>query len=398
MTMFGSMTPDMMQMMMQQMNSMQNGQWPNMMGKIQQFKTTKSAAYIITGMGMGMGMNPMDMFTAFGMQGMGGMNPNMMSMNGMNGMMGGMDFNGNNFGGGGGGGWNGQQMNSGGDYGASSGYYPDGGYNQSSHQGNYPPHMQSHQHNKFSMKNSSYNQQQGSFRGSTRGYGRGYHNNQGFHGRSYSQNNTGVSEGPPLNAPAGPKAMRENTDAYSARNRASSKTGSDQQQASSTDDGVHKDTTSNDDKQQVSDVRSQAAEQTRAQQANEDQQPGTEDMTGTPGDTSYDKGKDYFNQTNGTPTEGQYDQRSYRGGYRGRGEYEARGGWRGRGGFHSVRTPDVQPTTPVEPAGVGVAGAPSGPKAMREGNVYGGRVRGGLHPGGRGHSQSISSAKPEEYA
>src|SRR5579883_1010380 len=100
--------------------------------------------------GFGMGMNPMDMFAAFGMQGMqgmGGMNPNMMNMNGMNGMMG-MDFN-NNFGNGG---WNGQQMN--GDFGASTGYYPDGGYNQFSHQGNYPSHNRHNQ--QFPIKNESF--------------------------------------------------------------------------------------------------------------------------------------------------------------------------------------------------------------------------------------------------
>jgi hypothetical protein len=345
--------------------------------------------------GMGMGMNPMDMFSAFGMQGMGGMNPNMMNMNGMGGMMG-MDFNGNFSGG-----WNGQQM---GDFGASSGYYPDGGYNQSSHQGNYP-HM-SHRNQQFSMKNNSYNQQ-GSFRGSNRGFGRGYHN-QGYHNRSQSQSFPGASDGPPANAPTGPKAQRESGDVsfhQQAHNRGSSKAGSDQQQASTMDDGADKDATNYDDKQQVSDITRDADTELSSEQlAKDDTQPGTEGINAAAGDTLHDMGNDtgsYFNQTNGTSSESQHDQRSHRGGYRGRGGHEPRGGWRGRGGpswqYHGTRGPEAQPTPPAEPVGLGVQGAPSGPKAMREGNTYSSRGRGGLHAGGPGHSQTVSSGKLEEY-
>jgi hypothetical protein len=348
---------------------------------------------------MGMGMNPMDMFAAFGMQGMGGVNPNMMNMNGMNGMMG-MDFNGSF-----GGSWNGQQM-AGSDFGASSGYYPDGGYNQSSLQGNYPPHMSHRQNQQFSMKNNSYNQQ-GSFRGSHRGFGRGYQN-QGYHNRSHSQNFSGVSEGPPPNAPTGPKAQREGMHGsfhHQAHNRASSKAVSDRQQALATDDGTNKDTTNYDDKQQVSDnTRDLDTERASEQPAKDDNRIATEDINDTSGDAPYNKGNDtpsYWNQANGTPNEGQYDQRSYRGGSRGHGGFEPRGGWRGRGGsnwqYHGTRGPEAQSTPPVEPTGIGVEGAPSGPKAMREANAWRGRDRGGIHAGGRGQNQSISSAKPEEY-
>lgn len=146
----------------------------------------------------GMGMASMDMptmFGGFGMQGMGGMNSNMMNMlgmNGMNGMMG-MDFNG------GFDGWNnGQQM--GGGFGASSGFFPnDGGYNQS-HQGHFPQmsHQQQYPKNNFHNQNRF----QGSQRG---GYGRGYHNqaNGQFHNQPSIQ-----PSGPPPGAPKGPKAAQ----------------------------------------------------------------------------------------------------------------------------------------------------------------------------------------------
>lgn len=54
--------------------------------------------------------------------------------------------------------------------------------------------------------------------------------------------------------------------------------------------------------------------------------------------------------------------RGFHRGYRG-GSFDAGRGGRGRGSIHSIATV----MTPVEPPGVGVVGAPTGPKALREG-------------------------------
>jgi hypothetical protein len=128
------------------------------------------------------------MFGGYGMQGMAGMNPNMMNM--MNGMMG-MDFNG-----GYGNAWNnGQQLN--GDFGASTGFYPGGGYNQS-HQGHVPQMSQHQQYPKNNFQN------QNRFPGSQRGHGRGgfYNQGRGQYDQSFPQ-----PQAPP-NAPTGPKAAQ----------------------------------------------------------------------------------------------------------------------------------------------------------------------------------------------
>jgi hypothetical protein len=44
MSMFNGMTPEMMQMMMQQMSGMQNGSWPNMMGECELGNMSRIAA------------------------------------------------------------------------------------------------------------------------------------------------------------------------------------------------------------------------------------------------------------------------------------------------------------------------------------------------------------------
>jgi hypothetical protein len=79
-----------------------------------------------------------------------------------------------------------------------------------------------------------------------------------------------------------------------------------------------------------------------------------------------------------------------RGAFRGRGEYRGRGPNYGAyaNGIHSSSTTSAtQPILPVEPMGLGVAGAPTGPKALREGlpntSLRGGRgfsIVGRAHP------------------
>jgi len=90
----------------------------------------------------------------------------------------------------------------------------------------------------------------------------------------------------------------------------------------------------------------------------------------------------------------------FRGGYgRGRGGYEFHGSFGGRGvsGFMPPMAKDAQVgeakvVTPVEPVGVGVQGAPTGPKAMRERAQSGGfRGRGGFAPPSSRQDYSTSS-------
>lgn len=277
-------------------------------------------------------------------------------------------------------------MNNGTDFGA---YPQDGGYNN---QGNYPNNMSSN-HRQFS-KNDSYRDQpreRGSFRGSQRVFGRGnYRDERPGHGRSFS--NAGppvVSEGPPLNAPTGPKAQREPpAETY----HSSSKAGSDRPQASPTNEGASRDTTNNNE-QEVGTSAHETELELRLQQSSKDEQPKEN------GDTRLEEkleNGDQEKQTIGTPNEGYFDQRSQRGTFRGRGRGgEGRGGWRGREGWHAQGSRPEVPSAPApaEPVGLGVPNAPSGPKAMREGAIRG---RGGLH--GRIHSQTFSSARQEEYA
>ena len=73
---------------------------------------------------------------------------------------------------------------------------------------------------------------------------------------------------------------------------------------------------------------------------------------------------------------------------RGRGGF-GRGGFRGRGGFGQYQS-EVQVVTPVQPIGVGVEGAPTGPRAMREGLPNTGfRGRGGFHGPAKGGHQAL---------
>ncbi|KAF2763331.1 hypothetical protein EJ05DRAFT_34291 [Pseudovirgaria hyperparasitica] len=125
-------------------------------------------------MGMpGMGMDAMamsqGMFGGFGGQNMG--------MNGMNGMNMGMGF-----GGGFNSGWNGQMSS--GDFGANAGYYPGSGYNQQSHQQSNYAHQMHHQ--QF-PKNNYQNRFNGQGGPQTRGFGRGQTGNYGNQSNSDAQ-------------------------------------------------------------------------------------------------------------------------------------------------------------------------------------------------------------------
>jgi hypothetical protein len=150
------------------------------------------------------GMTPMDMQTMmaqFGMPGMGGMNPAMMNMMGMNGMGGMNGMMGMDYSGGGYDGWNNAQQMAGG-YGASNGFYPAGGFNQS-HQGQFPQmsHHQQYPKNNFHNQNRFQGPQRGGL-----GHGRGYHN-QG-NGSFHQQQSQIQSSGPPPGAPKGPKGAQ----------------------------------------------------------------------------------------------------------------------------------------------------------------------------------------------
>jgi zinc finger CCCH domain-containing protein 13 len=107
-----------------------------------------------------MSMNPMGMpgmYAGFGGPGMG--------MAGMNNMMG-MGYGSFNDG------WSGQQMG-GGEFGANAGYYPSSGYNQQSHQqGQFPNQMHQHQFQKNNFQTQNRFHGQGSYQ--QRQFGRGY--------------------------------------------------------------------------------------------------------------------------------------------------------------------------------------------------------------------------------
>ncbi|TID15295.1 hypothetical protein E2P81_ATG08359 [Venturia nashicola] len=396
------------QMMMQQMmlNMQQNGGYSNMMG--------------VPGM-------PMDMSAMFGGFGMQGMNPAM-----MNGMMMGMGMD--SFNGGFGNSWNnGQQMN--GDFGA-SGFYPGGGYNQS-HQAIVPQTSQYQQYPRNNLHN------QNRFQGSQRGRGGYYNQGRGQYDQSYPQ-----PQAPP-NAPTGPKAAhgpqynadgsRPFPEGYGRRpSQASSTEPRPTTSASGTAAAPPADNiasselpsaettglelTGNTDTltQQESGAAGENAggdalfeEATEsAINNNEDYQGqqnresgsmhgynGSQDLTSGEqmnGGADYGQQMEYNNSFDVSNeygmAQGQW-QNTRGGSFRGRG----RGGFRGgRGGWQQGEGREFsQPV--VEPKGVGVEGAPTGPKALREGKPntgWSGIARGGAAVRGRGGFANASPAAP----
>jgi hypothetical protein len=371
------------------------------------------------------GMDMSSMFGGYGMQGMAGMNPSMMNM-----MMG-MDFNG-----GYGNSWNnGQQLN--GDFGASTGFYPGGGgYNQS-HQGHVPQMSQHQQYPKNNFQN------QNRFPGSQRGHGRGGFYNQGR--GQYEQN----FPQPPPNAPTGPKAAqapqynpdgsRPLPEGYGRRPSQASSTeprpttsGASHEQAATSRDNLASsekpaaendriELTGNTDNALTQQSAGAASENTGPDAASE-QAPelavnngdfqgqqtaesgsmhgynGSQDYTSGEqmnGGTEYSQQMEYNNNVDTSNEHGmvQGQWQNSRGAFRGRG----RGGFRGRGGWQYNETREFsQPI--VEPKGVGVEGAPTGPKALREGKPntgWSGIARGGAAiRGGRGGFANATPAAP----
>ncbi|QDS75058.1 hypothetical protein FKW77_006578 [Venturia effusa] len=399
-----------MQMMQQQMLMMQqqNGGFQNMMG--------------VPGM-------PMDMSAMFGGYGMQGMNPAMMNgmMNNMIGM--GMD----SYNGGFGNAWNnGQQLN--GDFGA-SGFYPNGGYNQS-HQGIVPQTSQYQQYPRNNLHN------QNRFQGSLRGRGGYYTQGRGQYDQSYPQ-----PQAPP-NAPTGPKAAqvpqynadgsRPLPEGYGRRPSQASTaeprptTSASAIAAAPAEDNVvsaevssaeiaGQQLTGNADNpltQQESGAAGENAgpdavlEQATELAINNEEYQGQQNAEAV-STHGYNNSQDLTNgeQMNDGADFGQqvdhnnnYDSlneygmaqtqwQNSRGGFRGRG----RGGFRGgRGGWPHGEGREF-PQVIVEPKGVGVEGAPTGPKALREGKPntgWSGIPRGGSSVRGRGGFANGTPAAP----
>lgn len=367
------------------------------------------------------------MFGGYGMQ---GMNPAM--MNGMmNNMMGiGMD----SYNGGYGNSWNnGQQLN--GDFGA-SGFYPGGGYNQS-HQGIVPQTSQYQQYPRNNLHN------QNRFQGSQRGRGGYYSQGRGQYDQSYPQ-----PQAPP-NAPTGPKAAQvpqynadgsrplpegygrrpsqassteprpttsaSGTAAAPGDNVASSEIPSaettGQEMTGNTDNALTQQESGaageNAGPDAVSEQATEPAvnnnEEYQGQQNGESGSMhgynGSQDFTSGEqmnGGADYGQQMEYNNNVDASNEygmgQGQW-QNSRGGGFRGRG----RGGFRGgRGGWqHNEGREFPQPI--IEPKGVGVEGAPTGPKALREGKPntgWSGIARGGAAVRGRGGFANATPAAP----
>lgn len=327
---------------------------------------------------------------------------------------------------------NGQQLN--GDFGA-SGFYPGGGYNQS-HQAIVPQTSQYQQYPRNNLHN------QNRFQGSQRGRG-GYSNQgRGQYDQGYPQ-----PQAPP-NAPTGPKAAqvpqynadgsRPLPEGYGRRpSQASSTEPRPTTSASGTaaappGDNVtssevssaevaSQELTGNTDNaltQQESGAAGETAGPDAApEQAIESEinnigeyqgQQESGSMNGYNGSqdfatdeqmnggAEYGQQMEYNNNFDATNeygmAQGQW-QNSRGGGFRGRG----RGGFRGgRGGWqHGEGREFAQPI--VEPKGVGVEGAPTGPKALREGKPntgWSGIPRGGAAVRGRGGFGNATPAAP----
>jgi len=443
-------------------NGMQGGDWNNysaMMGKLPltaKISLSPQAYNILIGMtGMNMGPVSQGMFGGYGGQGV-GMN-GMAGMNGMNGMNMGMGY-----GGGYGTGWNGQQMSSSDFGGANAGYYPGGGYNQSS-QGHFP-HQMHHQQQQFPKNN---------YQNQNRFHGQGAHQQKGF-GRGQQSNfgSQNQTQGPSQNHMSGqnhispgqnqpdqqeddafhhqlpmelqgrrasqqksvePSQPNPNTDAGEAQELVSNPTENHAEvtvpghtteyaenkekgedltniaNASSTQDNI---TT---EPEELTTVAGGATQEGPVNPDSNEQIQGLQPIATV--DTSEPSAPAFDNSNMNVAAHqepmvplnhGQYLQSGVmndfphrgrggmRGGY-GRGAgFDFRGGFGGRGvqgggfmptgafGPNNAILPqggDVTVLTPGEPRGLGVEGAPTGPKAMREGRPNTGFVSRGRYPG-----------------
>jgi hypothetical protein len=330
-----------------------------------------------------------------------GMDPNMMMYNGFNGQ--GMGYNGMNMGmmgnGGGYGNWGGQMGGMNGNFGANAGYYPNSGYNQQSHRGGHFNHM--------SQRNSSHSMNNNRFGQSQRFAQNTYDRNLDVQGQvGHNQTNGGgISQTEQVQAQVvndEPNKPDETKTPAEEVNQETTATSAGDAEISSNTDAVrdHEGQVTaapdvniaphRDDQMSVT-ADAEPVEQSHpalsAANLNDasDAAQGvtvldTFDMTGDQG-----VGSDINMLPAGSSP--QFMSKGYnefsgrgRGGWRGRGR--GRGGF-GRGGYGFDT---VIPLTPSEPVGTGVVGAPTGPKAMRDGApVPGFRGRAGFAGrGGRG--------------
>lgn len=425
----------MMQMQMQNGMAGVPNNWNNfnMMGTYKVLKYSRCCTNNCAGMPNM--MDPMSMaqgmFGGFGGPGMG-----------MNGMNMGMGF------GGGFGQWNGNQM-SGNDFGAYAGYNPGGGYNQQSHQqGNFAQnfHGQNNYQNRFRGRG-GYNQ---------RGYGRGNYANghqnynqqlagmnavQGFNagqvptgpksssgeGAFQQQPSDGARETRPSQQPLHEESSQQDTNVSGDTNAGQAVDGGDTNghaedtdmnqegtsiAAADTNDGepLVQDgpNASGTDGMQVEESDASNGVQQQPEQNGESlvqQTMNNQNMILTPNGPVVapigpPNGPGIMNDFVPTGPSG------HRGGFgRGRGFRGAFAG-RGRGGY--VPSPAYNPdqmissdvtvlTAPQEPMGQGVQGAPTGPKAMREGRPNTGFAsRGGLQSSS-GREPASSSVKDKRF-
>lgn len=333
----------------------------------------------------------------------GGFNGQGMGYNGMNmGMMG----NGSGYGN-----WGGQMGGMNGNYGANAGYYPNSGYNQQSHRGGHFNHM--------SQRNSSHSMNNNRFGQSQRFAQNAYDRNLDVQGQvGHNQTNGGgISQTEQVQAqvvsdepkrPDETKSIAEEADQINTARDAG-----DAEATGSTDEiRDNEGQVANAPDANLAPHQDEQVSATADTEVVEQSQPVS--FAANPNNTSDEPqgvtvldNSDAPNQMTGVQSVGpdvnmvpidsspQFMSNGYnefpgrgRGGWRGRGR--GRGGF-GRGGYGFEV---VTPLTPSEPIGTGVVGAPTGPKAMRDGPpVPGFRGRGGFAPrGGRGGTFGMAAS------
>ncbi|KAJ8613330.1 hypothetical protein MRB53_037017 [Persea americana] len=381
------------------------------------------------GMGMSGMMDPMmmsqGMFGGFNGQGMG------MGMNGMPMGMG-MGFNDGSFGGG----WNGNVASMNGDFGANAGLYPGNGYNQQTQRGGHfnamHNQMNNFQHGRF---------RQDGFRGH-RGGGRG----RGFHSGGSSRG--GFEQSAYQNSGHG--SFRQATTSVDAQSGAGQQDTAADAQVEQQQRDADEDTAKTEDQRELNQEKSRVVNGSADGELTlksgsvdrtddmADVQPTVEadDEAFTKGIAPLDDVEEQdeevvlqtepllLNQDEAAHVAMSADSSSFQArqqlgfvapsgpaanaygfggsdygrgrgfGRRGfvRGGFEPRGRG-GRGGYDAYGgyAADVPSASAAEPQGLGVVGAPTGPKAMREGVVNGGRGRGGFQAFGRGALQNGAS-------
>jgi hypothetical protein len=421
---------------------MQNGGWggySNLMGTTP-WNYLNYSAYFTDWTRAGMGMNPMDfsqgMFGGYGMQ---GMNPTMAGMTGMN-----M----NNFGGSYGN-WGVQQMDN--DFGANAGYYPNGGYNIHHQRHQYPNHNYQNQ-NRFHGQAPS---QRGYGRGSQGNYGPGFTQSHTSRPTSRHSSQVGLKQDATSANVDNDVPVSQSIDSNKDENDIvhQQSPSEKQQDLPLQDDATHaagKESTNNttpDDKSpgitdrvastecttddnppdaqenvgaQNPDIETHHTDIVAAQSetpleanstdsnnqnqelhnstvhpinhmSNNSIQIGMDSAYPTTSETGYDM--PYSQHPNQPHISNDYPSRG-----RGRGSF-TRGGFRGRGGHHQEHSTDSHLVTSAEPVGQGVEGAPTGPKAWRQGNTAGSlRGRGGYGSQRGSYNASVAGPKaaPEQ--